>query len=178
VVRIDPETGDLISQESFSTYGGVWDITFYDYPVYLTVGNDNFGPSVIYRDSIFELPASASHLEFTYLFQSVIAAVTIPGPDFISLIQLDLIGNIHSTGEHETQLLTASPNPFRNSISVDSEIKIHECRILDLEGVLLKRLKPESRSFRIDSHDFVPGVYLLNCLTEDGVWYSQKILKL
>ena len=153
-------------------------LIFYDYfPVYLTVGNDNYGPSVIFRDSIFDLPGSASHMEWNFLYPFAVAAVTMPGPDYLSLIQLDIIGNIDSKETPQNESFTVQPNPFSGSVSVQANSMVLEYRLVDQEGAILKIGRPGSEYFRVDLYDLSPGVYFLKCTMENGIHQTKKIIK-
>jgi YVTN family beta-propeller protein len=180
VVEVDPQTGSYLGQQSFSAYGGVWNLRFHEgrqEPVYLTVGNDNIGPSIIYQDSVFELPASASHIELGHMHPSDYAVATIPGPDYFSAIHLDLIGKIDLPLSSPLNSLTIKPNPCEDSFTISLDAVIRECRIRDVKGNIISMMKVDSKSIRINTSDWFSGVYFIDIISEDGIRYSGKLLR-
>ena len=178
ITKFDATSGAYNGQVNMNAYGGVWMMDFYENadPIYLTVGNDDYGPSVIFQDSIFELPASASHMVWDYIWMGAYAAVSIPGPDYVSIIELDWLEQVGENSEIKDHIVSLYPNPFTEQLQVSSKKEIRSYRIFDLSGRLMVKGNPNSRDFKISRGALESGQYLLEVLFYDAKRASRKIV--
>ena len=85
------------------------------------------------------------------------------------------------SGEEES--INIFPNPAHNSIYINSDINLTGFlfTITDLTGSILKEQisnteNSSSNYYQIDVSGFVPGVYLVNIISPDGLMFSKKII--
>jgi len=122
VSNVDPETGGIVDTDEYLSYGGVTGVLFDECgrPVVLT-GPDGVAPSRLHvANSIVPLPAFASH--FDYNCAAGIAAVVMPGPDFLTIVRLDRttgVDDVRTVHLPQPAVVSpARPNPFREQTTV------------------------------------------------------------
>jgi YVTN family beta-propeller protein len=100
VVNVNPETGAFISRDSYSAYGSLIQIAFDDVgaPIVLTMSDGTNPGHIHYGLDIIPLPASPAYFDFNDLVDK--AVVTMPGPDYATIIDWPLgIEEIEATIE-------------------------------------------------------------------------------
>jgi len=178
ISKFDARSGSLTGQLNMSTYGGVWSMEFYDdgNPVFLTAGSDTYDPAIIYKDSIFELPASASHLQLGSLDYNAFAAATIPGPDYVSLVKIDHLEQVRNLPLNHSTEINIFPNPFTDRLNISSEKVIKEIRMTDLTGRILLQEEVNGKSFTIDKVQVPQGIFLFEFRIGNGSVVVRKAI--
>ena len=179
VTLFDADYGTYKGLVFMNAYGGAWNLEFHDgdKPVYLTAGNENYNPAIIYGDSIFELPASASHLQLGQLGAGIYAVATIPGPDFVSLVELDFLESVGEPVADSSPGLQIFPNPFKDKLNLTSEEVIKSVKIVDLTGRILHQSDVASAQATLFCPDLPPGAYFVECEWEKGDKRTQKVIR-
>lgn len=179
VTRFDANDGTFNGQLNMSLYGGAWSLEFYNMndPVFLTVGNGTYGPAVVFQDSVFELPAGGSHLELGPMYFGAYAVVPVPGPDYVSVIELDwLEGTGEETNEKAGQILIY-PNPFGDRLQVSSKEVIERFRLTDMSGRVVLSGDVGTQNFSINTPQLDSGHYMLKLLLPGGNIFYHLLLK-
>ncbi len=92
VVNVVPETGAFISRDSYTSYGSLIQVAFDDTgaPLVLTM-SDGTNPGHIHGgNDVIVLPASPSFFDFNDIVDKAI--ITMPGPDYATVIDWSLTG--------------------------------------------------------------------------------------
>ncbi len=192
IVNINPVTGELISTDDYSTYGYLTQVLFDENgePLVLTsvVGST---PGHIHRgEDTIALPAVPSYFDYCPAVQK--AVVTMPGPDWISVIEWDTgvkeVTTIPLSGE--TMLHSLAPNPFYKAINIEFLVRYNEhvaLSVYDVSGRCVAKLA--DRKFTPGIHNVVwdgtdsdhshlsAGIYFVEMRT-DGFRSTEKILYL
>lgn len=88
---------------------------------------------------------------------------------------VDQLGlNDHSIDNNKIKIF---PNPFTDSIQLNSENKMNQFSIYETNGKKVVQEKIDSNAKNINTKNMGSGVYLLKIQTEDGVWTTKKIIK-
>jgi YVTN family beta-propeller protein len=161
-----------------NAYGGAWSLEFHNQnePVYLTAGNDVYNPAIVYGDSVFELPASASHLQLGQLGNGIYAVATIPGPDWLSLVELDFFESVTDAPGESHPLIHLYPNPFSRRLNISSTETIEEIRIIDLTGKMVRYERIGMENFTLEGLAQSKGIYFLHCILASGNEVISKII--
>jgi YVTN family beta-propeller protein len=125
VVNIDPRTGAVHSTNSYASYGNIYQVIFDEIggPIVLTGPVGNL-PGHIHRGTdIIQLPASPAY--FDYCPAAHKAAVAMPGPDILTVIDwggtgVEQVVNIPLSLQEP--ILNVSPNPFNQQIIIKFQI--------------------------------------------------------
>jgi len=85
--------------------------------------------------------------------------------------------SVHQLSSESVPYAKIFPNPFKNSIHIESK-KIKQLTIYDLNGRVLMTLSNQNGKdyMTIDLSDFSKGIYLINIITENGI-LTEKIIK-
>ena len=135
LVKVDPESGIIQENINYSAYGGVFQVEMWNSePVYLTVGNSQNDAGVLFRDTLFILPANPSYLDLAEVYGEVYAGVSIPGPDYLSIINLDLNTKIDLPVHGETSSWNIYPNPSTGTINISSAIPLYKIEVYNMSG--------------------------------------------
>ncbi len=177
LVSIDPQTGQFISTRSYAGYGSLLQGGFDETGTVLALtspsGSD---PAYFHRgDDAFALPASPS--VFDYCPAGQVAAVVMPGPDYLTVFQFGL-SDVVETANIPLQAPGRLRLPYPNPYSSQAEISFTLARdaratlaIYDTRGYRIANLADENFSLgdhlliwngRDKSGQQVPaGVYLV-----------------
>jgi YVTN family beta-propeller protein len=181
ITRFDASTGAYGGQVNMNAYGGVWKMDFYlnGDPIYLTVGNETYNPSIIFQDSIFQLPASPATMEWGFLWWGfgAYAVAPIPGPDYVSVIEIDWLEGVDDDPLLVKEAVAISPNPFTGGVLLKAECDIDWYSLFDLKGNLLKKGTPGENSCLVRTENIAPGTYLLRIGLQDGTTVSSKVIR-
>lgn len=146
LVVVDPITGAYDTTYNYGAYGSLCQVRFDESgdPMVLTL-HDGSTPGHIHRDTLaVALPAVPSYFDYCPAAQK--AVVTMPGPDWVSVIEwggpgVKEVVTIPLTGA--TMLYPPSPNPFRIktdiNFSVGQRAECVELNIYDATGRLIKQ---------------------------------------
>jgi YVTN family beta-propeller protein len=161
-----------------SVYGGAWSLEFHNEnePVYLTAGSETYNPAIVHGDSVFELPASASHLQIGQFFNGIYAVATIPGPDWVSLVELDFFESQPEISLESAPEVIIYPNPVSSWVTISSEKVIAELKIVDLSGRIIKEEEIGNDQITLNDLSLPAGEYILRLIYIDGSEAARKIL--
>lgn len=171
VIKVDPATGNIEEVVNLSQYGGAYQVEFRDgEPVFLVQGNNTYNPGILHKNDLVELPASGTFMNFGEFNGHLYAGVPIPGPDYLSLIDLDFnVGiNIPVAGKDE---LLIYPNPAKDCISVRTDRPVDYIEIVDQAGKSIHRY---SSARDMEIADIRPGLYFVKVVFLDA---GSKIVK-
>jgi YVTN family beta-propeller protein len=132
VVHMDPRTGSILDTDYYTSYGSLIQVLFDESgePIVLT-GSVSDSPGHLHRAAdVIELPAVPSFFEYCPVAQK--AVVTMPGPDYVTVVEWGGPGateviTIPLSGAH---LLEITPLPARSIVNVgfvaghDEHVKI------------------------------------------------------
>ncbi|TVQ86853.1 MAG: T9SS C-terminal target domain-containing protein [Bacteroidetes bacterium] len=101
-----------------------------------------------------------------------------PGPDRLLDLTQDMEVNdiwiATNIAESEGLDLRVFPNPATNYIHVYSEVEIHEIKLLDLKGQIIKSIYPAENQMFFSIQDVSAGLYILQVNTREG-YLTKKI---
>ncbi len=164
-VKVDAETGEVVETFNHSLYGGSFRVDFWkDEPVFLTVGGDVYDAGVLYRDEIVELPAAPSYMDVVGINGIGYAGMSIPGPDYLSVVNLDFSIGIDVSIGNPGDLLTISPNPATDIIKIRSWILDSGSWIIEIfsiEGRKMMEMEVEESKFDLDISELPSGIYFV-----------------
>lgn len=147
VLHVDPETGAILDSDDYGDYGGVLQVLFDEAgeSVVLT-GPEGDAPGHLHgHGRVLALPAAPSYFDYSRL--TGIAAVVMPGPDYLTVVRWD-----RTTGVEEVATMSLSsgasvsaprPNPFREETVVEFSLADEEwltLSVYDVRGRLVRRL--------------------------------------
>jgi len=178
ITKFDATDGSYKGQVNMNAYGGVWQMDFYNIsePVYLTVGNDDYGPSIIFQDSIFGLPAGASDLELGNMYFGAYAVAPVPGPDYVSVIELDWLEHTEDKANSDNENIMVFPNPFNEGIYLETSELAGEYRLLDINGKVVASGGLDNYRTYIEVRLSEPGLFLLEFRMENDKVFVKKLL--
>jgi len=90
------------------------------------------------------------------------------------LLTVTLENDETSIGEEPEKLLQVFPNPARNHVTIASESLIDKVEIFDMNGRIIKRIKPNAKQPDVDVSDLTPGIYFMQISTQ----HEQSMIKL
>ena len=187
LVTVNPTNGSVINTQDYASYGALLQVGYDELgePMVLTM-SDGTNPGHLHRgaDHVV-LPAVPTF--FGYSAPGFRAAVAMPGPDWVSIVQWDPSG----TAEQRPVLpgitvpkLALSPNPARRRTRLEMSLPGAGPVSLDLfdsSGRLVRNLL--NADLRVGSHVFdadlsgVPaGVYVARCRQRGGVATARLVL--
>jgi YVTN family beta-propeller protein len=142
VKRVNPRTGQIMSTASFSSYGSVMQLAYDNQgnEIVLTAGQGNTPPTL--HKGITHTPLPAYPAYFDLLANGSLAAVAIPGPDIISVVEWD-VENAVSLSPSIVQdfgITGAYPNPFNPSIAVRYDLARDEAISIQAYDVLGRKV--------------------------------------
>jgi len=76
--------------------------------------------------------------------------------------------------DFETAIATVYPNPFNNSLHIESTTAF---KIMELYDVLGKQIISKNFENQLDTSKLAKGMYLLRLITEDGEVLVKKVVK-
>ncbi|MQP23447.1 T9SS type A sorting domain-containing protein, partial [Flavobacterium sp. LMO8] len=83
-------------------------------------------------------------------------------------------GCVMSTTDFETTTATVFPNPFNNSLQIESNITF---KTMELYDVLGKQIFNQNFENQLNTSYLAQGIYLLRLITEDGEVVVKKVVK-
>ena len=176
---INPETGDIENTEYYSSVGSLYQIMINNLgEKFILSGPDSEVSGYLVTDSEeIILPASPSF--FDYSEENELAAVVAPGPDYLSVINLNdttTVGivNIPLTDYSQGELLANYPNPFSTSTLIDFII-YKENRI----SLLVINQAGKTIETLIDNEIYKTGSYQVNFSSKElpaGIYYCRLIV--
>ena len=90
------------------------------------------------------------------------------------LLTVTLENDETSIGEGPEKLLQVFPNPARDHVTIASESLIDKVEIFDMNGRIIKRIKPNAKQPDVDVSDLTPGIYFMQISTQ----HEQSMIKL
>ncbi|MBU2649844.1 MAG: T9SS type A sorting domain-containing protein [Bacteroidetes bacterium] len=178
VITVDPENGDLVDNINLNAYGGAFQVEFANgTPVYLTVGTDVVSPGVLYNDTLFELPASPARMDLVTMGSlNGCAGVAMPGPDFLTVVNLDVGVGINIPLSGEKEMIRVYPNPADGMLFVEAEENISEIRLSDAQGRTVIDTIINDRQHRLDVSRLEPGVYVVSVSLASGEISKSRVI--
>lgn len=170
IFKIDPATGEVI--ETIYTALPPFHIEFHGGSSLVQYqGDENSDHKIVYGESVeYILPAAAAPFnfnEFTYMI-----GVAIPGPDFVSIIEL---GPPPFISEQEMQNSSfIFPNPANGVINIEEAIQFDKVQIFSTDGKMM--LESNVQDYSIDISQLKEGTYILRLSTK-GMSRSAAFVK-
>lgn len=100
---------------------------------------------------------------------------------FIEFLPIILIPRNDSTGSlNKIELIDSIniyPNPSKGQVNIKSQFKIHDFEILDIKGVMQRKIVMNSIEKTIDISNLVPGLYIFKLKTSKGIISKTIILE-
>lgn len=177
ILNIEPETGDVISQNSYPLYGSPLQIDF-DFdglPLVLTSPTEDRNAALLYNDEVYELPASPIHFGYSVDQQVAVVAEGGGGPDYVTVVDwmntgLDDQLQLRPVTYRPCYITGITPNPANNQamvsfwispeISGDAQLSIAEGN-----GQTIRSIDIESNGTKgeilIDLSDLKAGLYFV-----------------
>jgi len=72
--------------------------------------------------------------------------------------------------------LKVSPNPFENSLTVESDIVIKNMEVMNSLGMLVEKSSVNDKQYTFSNSELSPGIYFIKIETEKGI-ATKKIIK-
>ena len=180
IANVNAETGAINSVDYYSSFGNPEQILFDEdgIPLVLVASDGNTSSYLVKnKTEAIELPAVPTFFSYCPAIQS--AAVCMPGPDHISVIDYRITPIIAQDIKGVFDL-NIYPNPFTDRLNISfaqqpkNKISIH---IYNLEGRSLLFKETTTKETKIDLTDFHSGIYLLKMSDGEKSW-STRIEKL
>jgi hypothetical protein len=76
----------------------------------------------------------------------------------------------------EQSLATLYPNPTQDKIYINTDLRLRQISIYDLQGRLLRT--PKASKKEIDLSPLDPGTYLIKLVSQEGLTQTQRLMKL
>ncbi|MBD3232266.1 MAG: beta-propeller fold lactonase family protein [candidate division Zixibacteria bacterium] len=186
LVNIDPQTGDLIDTDYYTNHGSLIQAMFDENgePIVL-VSSGNLPAALIKADDVVEMPAGPTY--FDYNREAQVAAVSMPGPDFVTIVSWQETGigevkDIDLNLPTEIAIGDCYPNPFNPEVNIEFHLPTAgdiSLRVLNLTGekvVTLAEGNYTAGSHRIlwDASDLASGIYLLK-LSNGSISTTKRI---
>ncbi|WP_162523772.1 T9SS type A sorting domain-containing protein [Flavobacterium sp. LMO8] len=83
-------------------------------------------------------------------------------------------GCVMSATDFEATTATVFPNPFTNSLQIESNTKF---KTMELYDVLGKQIFNQNFENQLNTSNLAQGIYLLRLITEDGEVVVKKVVK-
>ncbi len=138
-------------------------------------GNVN-GEGEYHFEEVVEITAEAhegwAFIEWTgdteYLDDSnaATANVTMPADDVSYKAKFE---DVTSTKDHGINKLLVFSNPTQNKFYVESNEKINQIRLININGQVIKSIIVDSNNAKINVKSFLPGIYFLQIQTKEKV---------
>lgn len=140
LVHVNPRTGGVISTDYYTSYGSLIQVIFDEFgePIVLT-GPITGAAGHLHRGTdVIPLPAAPSYFDYSPIVQK--AAVAMPGPDFVTVIEWEgpavkEVVTIPLTGS--AKIRAPAPNPCRDRLTIHMEIpqpRIMSASVYDVIG--------------------------------------------
>lgn len=151
--KVDPATGNIV--ETIYADGAAFHIEFHNgIPIIQYQGDDNIDHKIVYGDLEFILPAPAAQFSFNPTAEMV--GVPMPGPDYVSIIDLSL--NPFIPEQNADELISIYPNPASDRLFINSELQYERVEIVDIDGKTVLR---ENEISTLDISHLAPGTYIV-----------------
>ncbi len=175
LVTVNPTNGNIIRTDPYSSYGPVMQVEFDETsnPVVLT-GSTGSVPGHLHKGTDhIELPAAPAY--FGYAPAARTAAVAMPGPDWVSLIDWSPSGVAEQRLPFGWPRLAVSPNPVRTAAIIEYSLPGTAGREFSLVDAAGRRVSvrfaagPRPGTAVLDCGRLPAGVYLLRLASDAGV---------
>jgi YVTN family beta-propeller protein len=154
--KVDPFTGDLVE---VIYYSGVPFHTAFD-PQGIAIiqiqGSDNVEHKVLYGEHEFVLPGNAAPLSYTT--SAAMLGVPIPGPDYLSMIDLSVYQGINESAMNEDIFIY--PVPAGERLFMRSKLKYEFIEIINSEGKMVLK-SDDFEEEGLDISMLEAGLYIL-----------------
>ncbi len=159
--KIRPQTGEVLESLYYNQYGTIFQLDFTDAgePVVLAQGDEDHPSAIIFQDTEYELPAVPA--AFDMIPNDYFAAVAMPGPDFVSLVELLVIPGMEEKGPGQQNTFSIFPNPASEKIQIRSDRVFEEVRIFNTAGRLVYEGVPYSQEIDLDISRYENGMYFV-----------------
>ena len=173
--KIDPATGDVVDQMNYSAYGTIFQVEFDETgnPLILSQGDEGTDPQLIYGEYSWSLSGTPS--QFEYNEGDLYALVTIPGPDYVDIIDLGVI-----SGTNETigaSGLSLYPNPADDFLLMDAKDVVKKVEVFDMQGRNVKAFKPNNKKLVLNISELPAGNFVLKVQTSKGKMVKKFVKK-
>lgn len=86
--------------------------------------------------------------------------------------------SVSNETEKENTLITITPNPTHDNITIQSEVPVTHIWINNLNGQVIREIKSiSSKAYEVQLSDLQSGIYIIRIKTENGI-SVQKVMKL
>ncbi|MDZ7740755.1 MAG: T9SS type A sorting domain-containing protein [Bacteroidota bacterium] len=159
--KIRPETGEVVESVYYNPYGTIFQLDFTDAgePVVLAQGDEDHPSALIFQEMEYELPAVPA--AFDMAASDYFAAVAMPGPDFVSLVELMIVPGMEEKPAGEQGSFSIYPNPAWDKIQIRSELACEEIRIFDAGGRLVYENTWHPGNPEVDVSHLENGMYFV-----------------
>ncbi|HEY3296495.1 MAG TPA: beta-propeller fold lactonase family protein [bacterium] len=188
VKKINPHTGATMATHNFAQYGNVAGVAYdaLGNEVVLTAGSGNVASQLHRGIDHTELPATPA--SFTLGTTGQLAAVAMPGPDFVTLVDYGTPNAAHArtiSPALSFAISAAYPNPFNPAVTVrytlpkDASVALRAFDALGREAATLFEGRQGSGEHQIvwDAHGLPSGPYWIR-LEASGAGAVRKVVLL
>ncbi len=113
---------------------------------------------------------------YTATSHTPVISISITGDGTTATYRTDYVSGVEEIPETQISLF---PNPVTNQLTVKTEIKMKNIRLLSASGLLLNQVTvTKSRKQQtIDFSDFPKGVYFIEIGFDNGIFITKKVIK-
>lgn len=169
---IDPQTGEIFGH--FQAQATPFHVEVYNGGKLIQYqGDDTYEHKITFGDGPFHWVFPYSAAPFSINKEAGMIGVALPGPDMISII--DLNPSVFIAEEQAESMLLLYPNPAADRLYVKSDVDYDKLEILDTKGSVLLHVGKLSEDGTDISH-LPPGTYIVR-LSNPKLSYSKVFIK-